>query len=703
MPFGATLTPQGTQFAIFSRHATAVSLLLFDSPEDSTAAHEIPLDPRLNKTGDVWHVQVDGTGPGTLYLYRVDGPYEPEKGHRFNRNKLLLDPYVKAVTGNFTWRLADARGFDPSSPKADLSFSTTSDVAGMPKGIVASDDFDWRGDRPLNRPLRFSAIYETHVRSLTMHPSSGVEHPGTFRGVAEMIPRLKDLGITAVELLPVQEFDELANPRANPLTGQRLQNYWGYDTISFFAPKGRYSSSGAMGQQITEFKEMVRDLHAAGIGVILDVVFNHTAEGDETGPTLCFRGLDNSVYYLLDERNPRFYRNYSGCGNTLNCNHPILRTFIMDCLRYWVVDMHVDGFRFDLGSVLGRDSEGRIMENPPILERIAEEPVLRDTKIIAEAWDAAGAYQVGSFPGGRWAEWNDRFRDDVRRFWRGDAGSVAAFATRIAGSSDLYLRDGRKPFHSINFITSHDGFTLNDLVSYERKHNEENGEDNHDGWDNNVSDNCGVEGPTNDPAVESLRNRQVKNFLATLLLSQGTPMLLGGDEMRRTQRGNNNPWCQNNDTSWYDWRLAETHADVRAFCRALIAFRMRHPAFLRPEFFSGKNSHHNHIPDILWLTEKGEPADWLPDRLTLSFIIDGNKAETAADRDDNDILILCNASRAQVAFTLPPVPPGRNGWHRALDTSLPPGTEVAPPGREERATTAAYALAERSLAVFLSK
>jgi len=368
-----------------------------------------------------------------------------------------------------------------------------------------------------------------------------------------------------------------------------------------------------------------------------------------------------------------------------------------------VVDMHVDGFRFDLGSVLGRDSEGRIMENPPILERIAEEPVLRDTKIIAEAWDAAGAYQVGSFPGGRWAEWNDRFRDDVRRFWRGDPGSVSAFATRLAGSSDLYLRDGRKPFHSINFVTSHDGFTLNDLVSYQRKHNEENGEGNRDGWDNNVSDNCGVEGPTNDPTAESTRNRQVKNFLATLFLSLGTPMLLGGDEMRRTQRGNNNPWCQNNDISWYDWMMAEEHADVRAFCRAMIAFRMRHPAFLRPEFFNGRNSPHNHIPDILWLTEKAEPADWLPGRHTLCLLIDGNKAETAADRDDNDILILCNASRAETAFTLPPPPPGKKAWHRAFDTSLPPGRDWTPPGREERVSQAAYTLAGRAMAGFLSR
>ena len=703
MPFGATPTPQGTQFAVFSRHATAVSLLLFDSPQDATPSHEFPLDPQLNRTGDVWHIRVDGVGPGSFYLYRVDGPYDPEKGHRFNRNKLLLDPYVKAVTGSFTWRLADARGFDPASPQRDLSFSTTTDVAGMPKGIIASDEFDWGGDRPLNRPLRFSLIYETHVRSLTMHPSSGVKNPGTFRGVAEMIPYFKDLGITAVELLPVQEFDELSNPLINPRSGQRLQNYWGYDTISFFAPKGRYSSSGTLGEQIVEFKQMVQELHAAGIEVILDIVFNHTAEGDETGPTLCFRGWDNSIYYLLDESNPRYYCNFSGCGNTLNCNHPIMRTFIMDCLHYWVVEMHVDGFRFDLGSVLGRDSEGRIMENPPILERIAEDPVLRDTKIIAEAWDAAGAYQVGSFPGGRWAEWNDRFRDDVRRFWRGDEGSVSSFATRVAGSSDLYLRDGRKPFHSINFVTSHDGFTLNDLVSYERKHNEENGEDNRDGLDANFSDNCGVEGPTNNPLVGTLRDRQVKNFLTTLLLSLGTPMLLGGDEMRRTQRGNNNPWCQNNEISWYDWTFLKTNADIHAYCRAVIAFRMRHPAFLRPEFFSGKNSPHNHIPDISWLTEKGEPADWAPDCHALAFIIDGNKAEIEADKDDNDILVMCNASKKEILFTLAPIPPGKTGWYRAIDTALPAGQDIVPSGAEERASRTQYALAARSTAVLLSK
>jgi isoamylase len=651
----------------------------------------------------VWHVQVDGVGPGACYLYRVDGPYQPEKGHRFNRHKLLLDPYVKAVTGNFTWRLADARGYDAASHDRDLIPSTTSDIAGMPKGIVVSDEFDWQDDKPLARPLRFSVIYETHVRGLTLHPSSGAAEPGTFMGVTEKIPYFKDLGVTALELLPVQEFDELENIRENPVTGERLQNYWGYDTISFFAPKGRYSAGGALGQQVTEFKEMVRTLHAAGIEVILDMVFNHTAEGDETGPTLCFRGWDNSIYYMLDEKSPRLYRNYTGCGNTMNCNHPIVRTLIMDCLRYWVVEMHVDGFRFDLGSVLGRDTNGRLMENPPILERIAEEPVLRHTKIIAEAWDAAGAYQVGWFPGGRWAEWNDRYRDDVRRFWRGDPGMVPHMATRLSGSSDLYLRDGRKPFHSINFISSHDGFTLNDLVSYEKKHNEENGESNADGATPDRGSNNGVEGPSDDPRIEGIRNRQVKNFLATLFLSLGTPMLLGGDELRRTQRGNNNPWCQNNEISWYDWRLVEKHADIHRFCRELIRFRMSHPAFLRPEFYNGRDSSHNHIPDITWLSAAAEPVDWTAADGTLVLLIDGNKSEIDADRDDNDILMLFNATATEALFTLAPVPQGKEAWYKAIDTALASPHDIERIGAEKRADHETDLRAGRSLAVFLSR
>jgi isoamylase len=628
---------------------------------------------------------VDGVEPGACYLYRVDGPWQPEAGHRFDPNRLLLDPYVKAVTGSFEWK-----------PRSE-------DVGTRPKGIVVADRFDWKGDRPLARPLRFTTIYETHVRSLTLSPSSGVAHPGTFRGVVEKIPYFVDLGITALELLPVQEFDELENPHVNPRTGERMQNFWGYNTISFFAPKGRYSSAGTLGEQVTEFKEMVRALHAAGIEVILDIVFNHTAEGDESGPTLCFRGWDNSIYYMLDPDDPRVYRNYTACGNTLNCNHPIVRGLIVDCLRYWAVDMHVDGFRFDLGSVLGRDRDGRLMANPPILERIAEDPVLRQTKIIAEAWDAAGAYQVGSFPGGRWAEWNDKFRSDVRRFWRGDAGMVPHLATRLAGSSDLYLRDGRKPFHSINFITSHDGLTLNDLVSYAHKHNEDNGEGSSDGLTPDESSNYGVEGPTRDRGIEAVRNRQVKNLLATLLLSLGTPMILGGDELRRTQRGNNNAWCQNNEISWYDWRGLEKHADVHRFCRELLAFRRRHPAFLRPEFYSGRAERHDLIPDIAWFAEDGRPADWAEERRSLAMVIRGTTSEIEADRDEADFLMMMNAAESPASFVLPPVPGGGAAWFRAIDTALPPPSDIVTPGQEERAEGPTRLLEARSLVVMLSR
>jgi len=705
LPLGATLVPDGVQFAVFSRHASAVHLLLYAGPEDAEPAREIRLDPRENRTGDIWHVRVAGVGAGTHYLYRAFGPYEPEAGHRFNPNKLLLDPYAKAVTGSFTWKLADARGYDPDSPSGDLSFSAVPDAAGMPKCIVVDDAFDWQGDRPLNRPLRFSVVYETHVRGLTRHPSSerlGVRHPGTFRGVAEMIPYLRDLGITAVELMPVQEFDELELQRRDPLTREPLENYWGYSTMSFFAPKGRYSAAGSLGQQVTEFKEMVRELHRAGIEVILDIVFNHTSEGDETGPTLCFRGWDNSIYYML-EADKRHYKNYSGCGNTLNCNHPLVRSLIIDCLRYWVVEMHVDGFRFDLGSVLGRDSAGRLLENPPVVERIAEDPVLRETKIIAEAWDAAGAYQVGSFPGGRWAEWNDRFRDDVRAFWRGDEDTASRLATRITGSSDLYLRDGRKPFHSINFVTSHDGFTLNDLVSYGRKHNEANGEGNRDGSDANFSANHGVEGPSADPEVEHLRNRQVKNFLATLFLSLGTPMLLGGDEMRRTQRGNNNPYCQNNEISWYDWSLQDLHADVHRFCREIIAFRRDHPALHRPEFYSGEDRDRNSMPDITWFDRRGRPRDWSAAERTLACRLDGSKAETDANRDDNDLYLMFNGDSRSLRFAPCPAPPGKR-WYRAIDTARPAPEDILAAGQEqEMAQQDRLVVQGRSLVVLLSR
>ncbi|MDR2078393.1 MAG: isoamylase, partial [Treponema sp.] len=459
LPLGASVTETGVNFAIFSRHATTVVLVVFESAEADSRYEEIRLDGRKNRTGDVWHCHVRDLRPGALYLYRADGPYMPERGLRYNYHKALIDPYAKALSDFSRWDLRTCMGYNPDDPSNDLSYSYKDNISNQPRCIVIDDNaFDWQGDKPLNYPLRFSVLYETHIRGLTVRPGSGVEHPGTYRGVIEKIPFFKELGITSIELLPIHEFNENEGASIkNPRNGRLLTNYWGYSTVAFFAPKGSYAADRTPGAQVEEFKEMVRELHRAKIEVILDIVFNHTAEGNERGPTFSFRGLDNTIYYILDE-NKRYYKNLSGCGNTVNCNHPVVRTLIMDCLHYWVTEMHVDGFRFDLGSILGRDRQGRLMENPPVLESIAEDPVLSNTKIIAEAWDAGGAYQVGWFPGGRWAEWNDRYRDDVRRYWRGDPHQTRHLATRLAGSSDLYLRDGRKPFHSINFITSHDGF-----------------------------------------------------------------------------------------------------------------------------------------------------------------------------------------------------------------------------------------------------
>ncbi len=461
----------------------------------------------------------------------------------------------------------------------------------MPKCVFTHDHFDWHDDRPLRHPWSKTVIYEMHVRGFTIHPNSGVEHPGTYRGLMEKIPYLQDLGVTAVELMPVHEFNERQVSGINPQTGKPLRDYWGYDPVAFFAPKASYSSAGGLGQQKLEFKEMVRALHRAGIEVILDVVFNHTAEGNELGPTLCFRGIDNAIFYML-ESDKRYYKNYTGTGNTINANHPVVRDHILAALRYWMVEMHVDGFRFDLASVLGRDGSGKLLANAPLLERIAEDPILRDVKIVAEAWDAAGAYQVGSFSERRWAEWNGRYRDDVRRFWRGDDGMLGAFASRICGSADIYTKSGKGPESSINFVTCHDGFTLNDLVSYCGKHNEANGENNHDGTDANFSENYGAEGETTDAGIETLRKGQIKNFLLTLLISRGVPMLLGGDEFRRTQGGNNNAYCQDNKTSWHDWSCSgAAQSEIFRFTRDMIAFRRAHPILSKEQFYTDAEIH----------------------------------------------------------------------------------------------------------------
>lgn len=588
LPYGAEPVPGGVNFRFFSRNARVMRILFYDSAEAIQPVRVVTLAPETHRWGDVWSTFIPGCGVGTLYHIQADGPFVPEQGMRFNGKARLIDPFAKALAGNYLF--------------------TENGVLVPPKCVVMDDHFDWRGDRHLRYRLADTVIYETHVRGLTQSPTSDCEHPGTYRGVIEKIPYLKSLGISAVELMPTHEFME-SDPFTKPGEAPRV-NYWGYDPVAFFAPFRGYASDPAPGAQVHEFKEMVLALHQAGIEVILDVVFNHTAEGNEFGPTLSFKGLENSVYYILD-RDRSCYANYSGCGNTVNGNHPIVRELIFNCLRYWVHNFHVDGFRFDLASILSRDRHGNLMTNPPIVEMIAEDPLLADTKIIAEAWDAAGAYQVGHFSGMRWAEWNGRYRDDVRRYWRGDSFMTNLLATRVAGSSDLYKPGGRAPYHSINFITSHDGFTLNDLVSYNSKHNEQNGEGNRDGDNNGFSYNNGTEGPSADAGIEKARERQIKNFLATLLFSQGVPMILMGDECRRTQFGNNNAYCQNNEISWFDWTLLEKYPQLVRFVSALIGFRRSEPTLRRQHFLSGEPATRNsRFRDVTWYRFDGKPFNW---------------------------------------------------------------------------------------------
>jgi glycogen operon protein len=674
-PLGPTVTETGTNFAIFSRHATRVWIHLFDRPTAGVPSHTFELEPTANRTGDIWHIHLTDVGHGQRYLYQLDGPYEPEEGHRFNRHKPLFDPYARALTGGFRWDFSQAFGFDPHSLDEDLSLSTTTNFAGTPKCIVYGDDgFDWDGDRLLNRPMNETIIYETHVRSLTCHPSAGVAQPGTFQGIVEKIPYFLELGVTAIELLPVHLFNEWEFYRLNPRTGKYLRNYWGYNTLAFFAPQSLYSHLGGdQGQQVVAFKQMVKALHQAGLEIILDVVFNHTGEGNQRGPTLSFRGIDNSIYYLLEE-NKRYYTNYSGVGNTLNCNHPIVRDFIIDCLRYWVQEMHVDGFRFDLATILSRDRWGHISGNPALPARIAEDPILRQAKLIAEPWDTSG-YQVGHFPGGRWAEWNDKYRDQIRQFWRGDPGLTNMLATRLAGSADLYHANNRTPNHSINFVAAHDGFTLNDVVSYNHKHNDANGEENGDGHEHNVSYNYGEEGPTADPKIEEIRARQVKNFWATLMLSQGTPMINGGDEFRRTQLGNNNAYCQHNEISWYDWHLLKKHDEIYRFARHTIALRQSHPVFRRTSFFTGLDLDGDQFRDVHWYEPRGQDATWDPNSKSLMCTMDGSKEETGAAEDDVDVLMMFNADINVHLFCVPPSP-HKGKWLLIIDTGLPAPNDI---------------------------
>jgi len=648
IPYGAIVREDGVQFVVFSKSATAMRVLLYRRVSDREPTRLIEFNPATDRWGDVWSVFVPGLRAGQLYHLQADGPYDPPSGHRFNLQARLIDPYAKALAGRFQ--------------------SSDDGVVRPPKCVVVEDAFDWKGDRHLRRPFSETIIYEMHVRGFTRSSTSGVQHPGTYLGVIEKIPYLKSLGVTAVELMPVHEFPMMESD------GSRSDrpNYWGYDPIAFFAPHRGYMHGNKPGNQVYQFKEMVRALHAAGIEVILDVVFNHTAEGNDRGPTLSFKGLENSVYYMLNDDGT--YKNFSGCGNTVNGNHPTVREMIFHCLRHWVYNYHVDGFRFDLASILSRNRDGELVPNPPMVEIIAEDPMLADTKIIAEAWDAAGAFQVGCFATSRWAEWNGLYRDDIRRYWRGDAEMTGKIATRLSGSSDLYQPSGRQPYHSINFVTSHDGYTLNDLVSYEQKHNQENGEENHDGDNNNYSSNYGVEGPTRRRSITKLRIRQAKNFAASLLLSQGVPMILSGDEVLRTQRGNNNAYCQDNATTWFDWRLLERNAELLRFFKGLVTFRLHQPNVRRASFLTGTASGPHGLPDVSWYGATGEPVDWQATYHSLVCLFGTSGIDDPAARE---VMILMHAGQSPQTFSIPS-PAGQLRWRLLLDTEAESPNDIYP-------------------------
>jgi isoamylase len=676
-PIGATVEDGGVNFSLFSRNATKVELLLFDRDDAHLPSCVIALDPVRNRTYYYWHVFVPGVRAGQIYGYRVSGLSDPDQGMHFDAGKLLLDPYGRAVVVPK----------DYSRNAALLEGDTT--ATAMKSVVVDPRSYNWEGDTPLRRPSAQTIIYELHVRGFTSHPNSGLgeQRRGTYAGLVEKIPYLRELGVTAVELMPVFQFDAQDCPPG-------LVNYWGYAPVSFFAPHQAYSSNQSPLGAVDEFRDMVKALHRAGIEVILDVVFNHTAEGDQRGPTFCFRGIDNGIYYIL-ENGRSCYANYSGTGNTLNTNHPIVRRLIMDSLRYWVEEMHVDGFRFDLAAILARDGEGKVLSNPPVLWDIESDPVLAGTKIIAEAWDAAGLYQVGSFVGDSWKEWNGRFRDDVRAFFRGDNGTVGSLADRMIGSPEIFGHEAREPEQSINFVTCHDGFTLNDLVSYNTKHNEANGENNRDGADDNRSWNCGLEGPTEDAAVEQLRNRQVKNMLVATLLSVGVPMFVMGDEVRRTQFGNNNPYGQDNEISWFDWSLLERHADVLRFVRLLVARRL-----LRDTAHEDQRMPLNQLlrhASIFWSGVNYGQPDWGEHSHSLAF--------TAQLRRDGLLVhFIFNAYHEPLNFELPPIDyKAGNVWGRWIDTALVSPHDIVEWDKAPVLRDSSYRVEARSVAVFITR
>jgi glycogen operon protein len=673
-PLGATVVPGGVNFSIFSRDATGVDLLLFDREDDARPRRVIQIDPADHRTYHYWHVFVPGARPGQIYGYRAHGPFQPERGMRFDPTRLLLDPYGRAV-------LVPPHYNRNAIPGSETDFS-----GAMKSVVVDPSTYDWEGDEPLRRPSSRTIIYEMHVRGFTRHRSSGVSERlrGTYAGLIEKIPYLQELGITAVELLPVFQFDAQDAPPG------RI-NYWGYSPVSFFAPHQAFSSRQDPCGPVDEFRDMVKALHRAGLQVFLDVVFNHTAEGDVHGPTFCFKGIDNNTYYILEADRAQ-YANYSGTGNTLNANHPIVRRMIVDSLRYWVEEMHVDGFRFDLASILSRDSSGHVMASPPVLWDIESDPALAGTMMIAEAWDAAGLYQVGSFIGDSWKEWNGRFRDDVRDYFRGATHSVNHFADRLVGSPEIYGHEQREAEQSVNFITCHDGFTLNDLVSYNHKHNQDNGEDSRDGCDDNRSWNCGVEGPSNDPHIEELRTRQIKNFLTVTILSLGVPMITMGDEVRRTQRGNNNAYCQDNEVSWFDWSLVSRHADLLRFVRLLVARRVlrdldpeRRRISLAQLIQEREKEWHGvalHRPDWGWASHS----------LALS---------TELRREGLRAYLIFNAYWEPLEFEVPPVS-GGSGWGRWIDTALQPPHDIVDWRTPSPISGSTYRAETRSVVVLLA-
>lgn len=676
-PLGATVFEGGTNFAVFSHNATSIELVLFNEHDDPEPVQVIRFEPNVNRSFHFWHIFVKDLKPGMHYAYRVDGPHEPWNGHRFNPNKLLIDPYARGNTNNL-WNRISACGEEDN-----LSTSLRSVV-------IDHQDYDWEGDKPLRRSMSESIIYEMHVGGFTKHSSASVKNPGTFQAVIEKIPYLQALGITAVELLPVFEFDD--KEVLHIQDGVELKNYWGYSTVSFFSPHRAFCISPEDGTHVTEFRDMVKALHKAGIEVILDVVFNHSNEGNHQGPTINFKGFDNSIYYHLVEGNKQYYMDYSGCGNTLNCNHPIVEKMITECLEYWVREMHVDGFRFDEGSILARGQDGVPMAYPPVVWNIELSETLMDAKIIAEAWDAAGLYQIGYFPGYRWAEWNGKYRDTIRQFIKGDAGILGDVAKRIAGSADLYEANAHLPINSINFICCHDGFTLNDLVSYNEKHNEANGEGNNDGINDNLSWNCGAEGIAG-LEIEQLRNRQVKNFAAILFLSQGVPMITMGDEIRRTQAGNNNTYCQDNATGWMNWDNLDEHGDVYRFFSRLISFRRRHSVIHRSRFFTGAINERG-LKDIEWHgTSLYQPGWNDANSRALAFTLGGEDGEC-------DLHVMMNMYWEPLEFELPKVEGYR--WFRFADTSLPSPLDVAETDFENVTEGSTYRVNNNSIVILVN-